>query len=132
MSPLFTQPNMASAVLVRIGHCTGQPTDARMLSHWIHPEDLAALVGGVGLELNDNETVYGILRTRAAGGDNAPTLGYKPAHSADGWIEQLRKQNQQASVRAFSGVVRLRRRDLNIHAVHPTAQSAARRFNQRA
>ena len=29
---------------MRIGHCAPQPSDARMLSHWLHPDDLCDLL----------------------------------------------------------------------------------------
>ena len=70
---------------IRIGHCAFEPSDARMLSHWIHPEDLAALVN-VGLEADyENEIVYGASANSRSWWDNhrATALGYRPAHSAD-------------------------------------------------
>ncbi|MDM0010616.1 NAD(P)-dependent oxidoreductase [Variovorax sp. J22G73] len=76
---------------LRIGHCAQEPSDARMLSHWIHPEDLAALVT-VGLTANyDNEIVYGASGNSRSWWPNARAfeLGYRPTHSADGFAEQL-------------------------------------------
>jgi uronate dehydrogenase len=70
---------------MRIGHCAPEPSDARMLSHWIHPDDLAALVR-VGLEADyENEIVYGASANAPSWWDNhrAETLGYRPRHSAD-------------------------------------------------
>lgn len=77
---------------MRIGHCAPEPTDARMLSHWIHPEDLAALVS-VGLKADyENEIVYGASNNMRSWWPNARAreLGYHPRHSADAFIEQLK------------------------------------------
>lgn len=85
---------------IRIGHCAVQPSDARMLSHWIHPDDLAALVG-VGLDADyDNEIVYGASGNARSWWDNsrAEALGYKPAHSADKFTEQLEAQTSSDPV----------------------------------
>lgn len=70
---------------IRIGHSAPEPSDARMLSHWIHPEDLGALVR-VGLEADyECEIVYGASANTRSWWINqrAYELGYKPAHSAD-------------------------------------------------
>lgn len=70
---------------IRIGHSAPEPSDARMLSHWIHPEDLGALVR-VGLEAEyECEIVYGASANTRSWWINqrAYDLGYKPAHSAD-------------------------------------------------
>lgn len=77
---------------LRIGHCAPEPTDARMLSHWIHPEDLAALVK-VGLTAEyENEIVYGASDNTRSWWPNARAreLGYRPRHSADVFVEQLK------------------------------------------
>lgn len=73
------------AMGVRIGYCGPAPTEARMLSHWVHPEDLAALIE-VGLSADYHcEIVYGVSDNRASWWDNrrAEALGYRPRHSAD-------------------------------------------------
>ena len=78
---------------IRIGHCASVPTDARMLSHWIHPEDLAQLVE-VGLTADyHNEIVYGASANSRSWWRNerALSLGYQPRHSADAHIERLAK-----------------------------------------
>ena len=77
---------------LRIGHCAPEPSDARMLSHWIHPEDLAALVR-VGLTADyENEIVYGASNNTRSWWPNARALelGYRPRHSADAFTEQLK------------------------------------------
>jgi len=76
---------------MRIGHCSPAPTDARMLSHWIHPEDLALLVK-VGLDANyENEIVYGASGNARSWWSNtrALELGYQPLHSTDPHVERL-------------------------------------------
>lgn len=76
---------------MRIGRCCPEPTDARMLSHWIHPQDLASLIG-VGLEAECvHEIVYGASANTRSWWNNsrAHALGYRPLHSADPFIAQL-------------------------------------------
>lgn len=76
---------------MRIGHCAAEPSDARMLSHWIHPDDLAALVR-LGLQASyENEIVYGASANSRSWWDNrrAEALGYRPAHSADSHVARL-------------------------------------------
>jgi uronate dehydrogenase len=70
---------------LRIGHCAPAPSDRRMLSHWIHPDDLTQLVA-VGLTAEyHHEVVYGVSDNSASWYDNtrAHALGYRPRHSAD-------------------------------------------------
>jgi uronate dehydrogenase len=76
---------------LRIGHCAPEPGDARMLSHWIHPEDLAALVR-IGLEADyRSEIVYGASANSRSWWPNrrAAELGYRPSHSADRFAAAL-------------------------------------------
>lgn len=76
---------------IRIGHSAPEPSDARMLSHWIHPEDLSALVQ-VGLQADyQNEIVYGASANSRSWWLNtrAHALGYRPQHSADRWVPAL-------------------------------------------
>ncbi|MBG6077251.1 NAD(P)-dependent oxidoreductase [Polaromonas sp. CG_9.11] len=85
---------------IRIGHCAPQPSDARMLSHWIHPEDLSALVQ-VGLRAEyENEYVYGVSNNSRSwwSNDRAEALGYRPAHSADAFIDSLQAQTSASPV----------------------------------
>ncbi len=70
---------------MRIGYCGPEPLDARMLSHWLHPEDLAQLIE-IGLTADyQHELVYGVSANSATWYDNqrAEALGYRPQHSAD-------------------------------------------------
>jgi uronate dehydrogenase len=76
---------------IRIGHSAPEPSDARMLSHWIHPEDLAALVK-IGLQADyECEIVYGASANTQSWWINqrAGELGYKPRHSADTFAQLL-------------------------------------------
>jgi len=76
---------------MRIGYCAAAPTEARMLSHWIHPDDMAALVA-VGLTADyQHEIVYGVSANTRSWYDNgrAEALGYQPRHSADVFIRAL-------------------------------------------
>ncbi len=73
------------ALGVRIGYCGPAPLEARMLSHWVHPQDLAALIE-LGLTADYHcEIVYGVSNNSATWYDNrrAEALGYRPRHSAD-------------------------------------------------
>nr|WP_181726153.1 NAD(P)-dependent oxidoreductase [Polaromonas sp.]QJS06400.1 UDP-glucose 4-epimerase [Polaromonas sp.] len=88
---------------IRIGHCAPQPSDARMLSHWIHPEDLSALVQ-VGLQADyENEYVYGVSANSLSWwlNDRAEALGYRPAHSADRFIGSLQAQTSASPVAEY-------------------------------
>lgn len=76
---------------IRVGRCDTEPRDARALSHWVHPEDLAALVR-VGLEADYvHEIVYGVSANARSWWDNsrAFALGYAPRHSADRLVAAL-------------------------------------------
>lgn len=76
---------------MRLGYCGPEPLDQRMLSHWLHPDDLAQLVE-LGLTAEYlHEVVYGISANTATWYDNsrAEALGYRPRHSADAFTERL-------------------------------------------
>jgi len=88
---LYALKNGLRAFGMRIGHCSPAPTDARMLSHWIHPEDLASLIL-IGLRADYLcEVVYGVSNNARSWWDNqrAEALGYRPAYSADSFAEAL-------------------------------------------
>ncbi len=79
------------AMGVRIGYCGPEPVEARMLSHWVHPEDLAQLIQ-VGLQADyHHEIVDGVSANSATWYDNhrAEALGYRPRHSADRFAAAL-------------------------------------------
>ncbi len=79
---------------IRIGYCGPEPLDARMLSHWLHPQDLAQLIE-LGLTADyHHEIVYGVSDNSASWYDNsrAHALGYRPRHSADAFAQALAGQ----------------------------------------
>lgn len=70
---------------LRIGRCEDKPTDERMLSTWLHPEDLIQLVElGLTRPLKA-DLLYGVSRNSRATCFNPvwPEFGYVPRHSAD-------------------------------------------------
>lgn len=72
---------------LRIGRCEEAPTDERMLSTWLHPDDLVQLVG-LGLHHPVRADIaYGISDNARAWCSNPPAeeLPYRPAHRADSY-----------------------------------------------
>lgn len=91
LASLHADKHGLRAMGVRIGYCAAEPTEARMLSHWVHPEDLASLIE-VGLTADYHcEVVYGVSANSASWWDNrrAEALGYRPRHSADRFAAAL-------------------------------------------
>ncbi len=85
VAQLYADKGGLKAFGMRIGYCGPEPLDARMLSHWLHPEDLAQLIE-VGLKADyHHEIVYGVSANSATWYDNsrAEALGFKPQHSSD-------------------------------------------------
>jgi uronate dehydrogenase len=70
---------------LRIGRVEDQPGDARMLSTWLHPEDLLQLVmlGLTGPARAD--LLYGISDNAQAWCGNPAGSAYRPRHSADSY-----------------------------------------------
>ena len=91
MARMHADKHGLRAMGIRIGYCAIEPVEARMLSHWIHPQDLAALIE-VGLKAAYHcEIVYGVSANSASWYDNrrAEALGYRPRHSADPFAAAL-------------------------------------------
>ncbi len=91
VAQLYADKNGLRAFGIRIGYCGPEPLDNRMLSHWLHPQDLAQLIE-VGLSADyHHEIVYGVSANSATWYDNrrAEALGYRPRHSADVYAKQL-------------------------------------------
>lgn len=91
VASLYADKHGIKAWGLRIGYCSVAPTENRMLSHWVHPEDLAQLVI-LGLTADYHcELVYGVSANSRSWWDNrrAEALGYRPRHSADPFIPQL-------------------------------------------
>ncbi|GJG95115.1 NAD(P)-dependent oxidoreductase [Cupriavidus pauculus] len=103
VASLYAQKLGVKAFGMRIGHCSEAPTDARMLSHWISPRDLAQLVHvGMTAEI-DEAIVYGASRNSMTWWDNsrAYALGYAPQDSADAHAEALRGKTSSDPVAEF-------------------------------
>lgn len=103
VASLYAQKFGIRAFGMRIGHCSEAPLDARMLSHWISPRDLAQLVR-VGLTAAfDEALVYGASHNSLTWWDNsrAYALGYAPQDSADAYAEALRGKTSQDPVAEF-------------------------------
>ncbi|WP_151633091.1 NAD-dependent epimerase/dehydratase family protein [Noviherbaspirillum aerium] len=91
LASMHAEKSGLQALGIRIGYCGAEPLDARMLSHWVHPEDLASLVK-IGLKSSQlNDVVYGVSANSRSWYDNsrAAALGYMPRHSADRFAAQL-------------------------------------------
>jgi len=103
VASLYAQKFGIKAFGMRIGHCAEAPVDARMLSHWISPRDLAQLVRvGMSAEI-DEAIVYGASHNAMTWWDNsrAYALGYTPQDSADGYFEALRDKTSSDPVAEF-------------------------------
>jgi uronate dehydrogenase len=91
LASLYADKYGVRAMGIRIGFCGAEPLDARMLSHWVHPEDMASLIR-IGLLADYHcELVYGVSANSATWYDNsrAEALGYRPLHSADPYAAAL-------------------------------------------
>jgi uronate dehydrogenase len=76
---------------LRIGRCEDRPTDERMLSSWLHPDDMTQLVV-LGLEQPlEADILYGVSRNSRALWWNPPSerLPFLPAHSADDYAQDV-------------------------------------------
>ena len=91
VAQLYADKHGLRAFGMRIGYTGPEPLDARMLSHWLHPQDLAQLIE-VGLTADyQHEIVYGVSDNSATWYNNrrAEELGYRPRHSADVFAAEL-------------------------------------------
>jgi uronate dehydrogenase len=94
MASLYAYKHGISALCIRMGSCRPEPTDERMLSTWISPEDFLRLIR-VGLTVDYTcEIVYGISANARGWWDNANALrlGYRPADRAEVFADALRGQ----------------------------------------
>jgi uronate dehydrogenase len=89
---LYWDKHGIESVNIRIGSCCPQPTDARMLSTWLSPADLARLCAAA---ITAPHTGWAIIWGASAnpasfwGEDDRALLGWQPADSADGWRAAL-------------------------------------------
>lgn len=91
LASLHADKHGLRAMGIRIGYCGPRPLDARALAHWVHPEDLAQLIGiGLTAPLH-HEVVYGVSANSRSWYDNsvAERLGYRPVHSADAFAAEV-------------------------------------------
>jgi uronate dehydrogenase len=83
---LYSHKHDMRCMVIRIGRVHHEPTEPRMLSVWVHAEDLAQLCA-IGIDSNAyfHEIVYGVSATSRSFYDNstAERLGYRPKHNAD-------------------------------------------------
>jgi len=103
VAQLYATKHGIRAFGMRIGHCAPRPTDARMLSHWIHPEDMFRLVE-VGLNAEYlHEIVFGASENSRSwwNNDRAKALGFRPLHSADSFIDTLQTLRSDSAVSEF-------------------------------
>jgi uronate dehydrogenase len=79
MAALNAYKYAISAMCIRMGACRPEPSDERMLSTWISPDDFS------------NEIVYGTSRNARSWWDNsnAYRLGYRPLDRAEVYADQL-------------------------------------------
>ncbi|WP_250515478.1 NAD(P)-dependent oxidoreductase [Caballeronia sp. INDeC2] len=87
----YSDKHCISGFGIRIGHCAEKPTDARMLSHWISPRDLAHMVH-LGLTASyQSELVFGVSRNSRSwwNNDRAAELGYCPKDSSDDFYDEV-------------------------------------------
>ena len=92
LGTLYAHKHNMRCLTIRIGRVHHEPTDQRMLSVWIHAEDLAQLCAiGIDSTAFFHETVYGVSGTSRPYYDNsrAESLGYRPKHSADDYAEKV-------------------------------------------
>lgn len=91
LSQYYASKHGIRGFCMRIGSCTPEPVNARMLSTWQSYDDLARLVT-VGLEADYHyEIVYGVSRNTRSWWDNsnAYRLGYDPQDNAETFAADL-------------------------------------------
>lgn len=76
---------------IRIGRCEDEATDERMLSTWIHPEDLAQMVSLGITHPIAADVVYGVSANSRGWCVNPPyeKFPYAPKHSADEYAANI-------------------------------------------
>ena len=93
------------ALGLRIGRCEDTPTDERMMSTWIHPDDLAQLVTLGLLGAVRADVLYGISDNSRASCSNPklPGLHYQPRHKADDYPLAASAQGSATNAWVFQG-----------------------------
>jgi uronate dehydrogenase len=91
LASLYADKHGMRTLSIRIGNVNPKPIDARRLSIWVHPEDLAQLVT-IGLTHPDaaGQVVYGVSANTRGWVDNAEAhrLGYRPAHDSEAFAAE--------------------------------------------
>jgi uronate dehydrogenase len=93
MGRLYWDKHGVTSVFLRIGSCTTEPTDDRMLSTWFSYGDLIRLVERSTLaHINGCHAIWGVSNNKRMTwwrGDARAKLGWSPQDSADAFIERL-------------------------------------------
>lgn len=84
---------------IRIGSAFPQPSNIRMLSTWLHYDDLEQLIfKGLSAARLEHSVVFGASNNQQTWWDNAlvADLDYQPQHSADAYQQQISQQQPAA------------------------------------
>ena len=108
MGRLYWDKHGVSSVFLRIGSCTPEPVDARMLASWLSYGDLSRAVERSMLaEIEGCKVIWGASRNARMtwwGHDDRDAIGWAPQDSADGWTEALQdKTSGDALVERHQG-----------------------------
>lgn len=90
---------------LRIGRCEDLPSGERMLSTWIHPDDLVQLVIRGIEEPVQADVAYGVSRNSKSWwrNDRLTALNYQPAHSADDHLGNIAAADPSAPSWQYQG-----------------------------
>jgi uronate dehydrogenase len=88
---------------IRIGRCEDEATDERMLSTWIHPEDLAQIVTLGITHPVAADVVYGVSANSKGWCVNpsASQFPYVPKHSADSFAEAIARASNSTATKQW-------------------------------
>jgi uronate dehydrogenase len=89
---LYWDKHGLESVHLRIGSCTPEPTDARMLATWLSPADLArACIAAVRAERTGWAVIWGASANPDSfwGEDDRARIGWAPHDSAEPWRARL-------------------------------------------
>jgi len=89
---LYWDKHGVESVNIRIGSCCPEPTDARMLSTWLSPADLARLcAAAICVPRTGRALVWGASANPATfwGEDDRALIGWQPYDSAERWRDGL-------------------------------------------
>jgi uronate dehydrogenase len=106
---LYWDKHGVESVNIRIGSCCPEPTDARMLSTWISPADMAGLcAAAIAAPRTGWAIVWGASANPATfwGEDDRALIGWQPRDSAERWRDALAgKTSGDAIAERFQGGV---------------------------